>query len=398
VNPRHFTRDNWLALGVIALLLVILFAVTLSEQEEQMPPYSTISTEAEGVRALWLWAQELGYETNDARAFNFAGPPTTADLAFIIEPAANIGEAEWAQLDGWVESGGTLVIAGDGLNARLAFGRYDLDLAFGGFGDTAVLQLPVAATPPIAAPIDLQSFSHFAFSPEKVREDIIVHVAQNELPVLVSFPQGEGQIILSSSAYPFTNVGLQSTGNAQLMRNMLATAVDDGEIWFDDWHHGLRGTIDPGELSGPIDWLRFTAGGQALLFAALLLFIFILLSGRRFGRPIPLPTDLRRRGSLEYVNAIANLNQRARHSYPVQVQYHQQLKRTLGRRYRLDPDLPDEQYLAQLAQYKTELTQLGQLDIDNITILLGRLRQRDLSQADLLTLAQEAHDVMSKLK
>ena len=389
MNAKQLSRDNWLALGVVALLLLVLLGVALTEQEEAMPDYSTISTETRGARALWLWTQELGYDTVDARAFLFTGPPPEADVALILEPALRLGDADWLVLDEWVNNGGTLIVAGDELNTRLAFSRYGLNLTFFGLGGTAGVQLPSLAAPPIVEPLNLQAFSYFEPEADEVLDSMVVHVAQDDRPIIVSLAQGEGRLILSSTAYPFTNVGLRTAGNAQLVRNLLATAVPSGLIWFNDWHHGLRGAIDPGELSGPIDWLRFTSGGQAVLYTAVLLFVAILLSGRAFGRPVPLPSAIRRRAPLEYINAIANLNRRAGHSYPVQIQYHQQIKRTLGRRYRLDPNLPDDEYLHQLAAYDSNL------DLDQLTTLLVRLRQRDLSQADLLELAQESYSVLN---
>lgn len=387
MRRNQLSRDNWLALGLFALLALLLLGITLNEQEEQLPDYSTISTEGRGARALWLWAQELGYDTADARAFTFTGPPAEADVALILEPAMRLSEADWVRLEAWVAEGGTLVVAGDELNARLAFSRYDLGLNFFGLGGTAVVQIPTLAAPPIEEPLNLQAFSYFVPEQDGVLDRMVVHVAQDDRPVIVSLTQGEGRIILSSTAYPFTNVGLKTVGNAQLVRNLLATAVPTGLIWFNDWHHGLRGAIDPGELSGPLDWLRFTSGGQAVLYTAVLLFVALMLSGRAFGRPIPLPHNNRRRAPLEYINAIANLNRRAGHSYPIQLQYHQQLKRTLGRRYRLDPNLPDEEYVRQLASYDP------QLDLDQLAALLARLRQHDLNQTELLEVAQAVHEL-----
>ncbi|MCA9980075.1 MAG: DUF4350 domain-containing protein, partial [Anaerolineales bacterium] len=308
MTPRRFSRDNWLAIGVVALLLALLLAVTLAEQEESSPAFSTISTEADGARALWLWARELGYTTAEAHEFLFSGPSDEAEVAFLLEPAERLSEADWQLLDDWVAQGGTLILAGDELNTRLAVSRYDVSMALFGLGGTAGVQTPALAAPPITEPLNLQAFSYFEPVPEAVRTDLVVLVALDDRPIVVSLAQGEGRVILSSTAYPFSNAGLKTPGNAQLVRNLLATAVPEGEIWFDDWHHGVRGPIDPGELSGPIDWLRFTAGGQAVLYTAVLLFITVLLSGRRFGRPVPIPTDTRRRAPLEYISAIANLN------------------------------------------------------------------------------------------
>jgi hypothetical protein len=49
------------------------------------------------------------------------------------------------------------------------------------------------------------------------------------------------------------------------------------------------------------------------------------------------------------------LSRRAGHRESVLRQYHQDVKRQLGKRYRLDPSLPDADYVAALAGYQPGL-------------------------------------------
>jgi hypothetical protein len=163
--------------------------------------------------------------------------------------------------------------------------------------------------------------------------------------------------------------------------NIVSAAKRPGLVWFDEWHHGDR--PDQTELVGPVDWLRYTPAGHSMLYVSAVIFIAIILRGQRFGRPVPLPTDTGRRAPLEYITAIANLGRRARHRSAVLSQYHHWLKRGLGQRYRLNPTLPDQEYLAQLSRFNPNLDAAA---LDN---LLARLRQKQVSENELIHLAGE---------
>ena len=92
---------------------------------------------------------------------------------------------------------------------------------------------------------------------------------------------------------------------------------------------------------------------------------------------------MRRRAPLEYITAIANLKRRAGHRAAVLSHYRHRLKRSLGRRYRLDPTLSDEEYVSQLAKLNPNL--------DNIALrnLLTRLRRRPGNETEMIQLARE---------
>jgi hypothetical protein len=64
--------------------------------------------------------------------------------------------------------------------------------------------------------------------------------------------------------------------------------------------------------------------------------------------------------------------------------YHQQIKRKLGQRYRLDPNLDDRQYVDALAAYNPSL------DKENLLGLLQRLKNINISEAEMVHLAAEA--------
>ncbi|HEX2994953.1 MAG TPA: hypothetical protein VHP14_09015, partial [Anaerolineales bacterium] len=179
----------------------------------------------------------------------------------------------------------------------------------------------------------------------------------------------------------FSNEGLKKTGNPELVLNVLALARVKGTVWFDEWHHGVK---SGSEILGPGDFLRQTPIGHALLFVVFAVFVVLFIQGRGFGRPVPLPQEIRRRGAWEHVTGIANLSRRAAHRSAVMMQYHQQIKRKLGQRYRLDPGLDDKQYVDMLASYNPSIKK------DELLHLLKRLKRRDVGEAEMVHLAAEA--------
>ena len=64
--------------------------------------------------------------------------------------------------------------------------------------------------------------------------------------------------------------------------------------------------------------------------------------------------------------------------------YHQQVKRKLGQRYRLDPGMDDQEYVNALAGYNPAL------DKDELLSLLKRLKRKDIREVEMVSLAAEA--------
>ena len=132
------------------------------------------------------------------------------------------------------------------------------------------------------------------------------------------------------------------------------------------------------------NWLQRTPAGRAILFVAAVIFIGLVLRGRAFGRPVPLAKDISRRAPLEYISGIANLSRRAGHRTAVLQDYRDRLKRELGHRYRLNPTLPDVEFVARLAEYNPNL------DATALLKLLQRLSQPNVSESEMIELAAEA--------
>jgi hypothetical protein len=132
----------------------------------------------------------------------------------------------------------------------------------------------------------------------------VVHFASADKNILVEVPFGEGKIIYLSDPYTVSNAGISLLDNAQLAINLVA--AKSGVVAFDEYHQGYGGNNNA--------FLKFFEGTPvvAMFFQALILVGLVFYSqSRRFARPVPEP-EPDRLSKLEYVSAMAELQQRSR--------------------------------------------------------------------------------------
>lgn len=383
LNLRDVSRDVWLGLFFLGLLFVITYFSVRQElqQAQDAIPYLQTSYGPTGTRALSLWLEAQNYDVDDEIQQRFTISDRT-DIILMLEPSVAITDAEKEQLDEWVKRGGTLVIAGNSFGSRFILGQYNVEIEFELLPLTKFSQtnpLILSDQSPLSANINSYLQSD--------RDDWVVHVASGDKPIVASFAQEQGRVFVMSTAYPFSNSGLKEAGNAQFVDSLIRTAKGK-QVWFDDWHHGIRSSS--AYANGPGVWLRETAVGQSFLFIALLVFVWFVLQGRAFGRSVPLPQEVNRRTPLEYITAIANVNRRAGNRTAVMRDTYQRLKRYLGTRYRLSPALPDDEFIKQLHAYRPDLA------TQELKTLLDNLNRKPANEAQLVQTVAEAYEWMDK--
>jgi len=374
---RRLSRDARLGIGIFAILLLItIFAATRRQTVEEFPRLSTLSPAPDGALALKLWVDKLDYKINEDVLAAFV-PPEDASIILMLEPYFPT-ERELKSIDDWVEKGGTLILIGDQYGTFSAVDHYEFSFNYQQNNNgTLRIESPILLSPSSFSPSD----SRTRITLDSERDDYVVLVTNDGQPVLVSFDQGDGRVILGTITEVFTNAGLKNTGNPELVLNILALAKEKGTVWFDEWHHGEQSGE---QILGPEDFLRRTPIGHALLFIAFVVPIVFFMQGRGFGRPVPLPQEIKRRGAIEHVTGIANLSRRAALRSSVMLNYHQQIKRRLGQRYRLDPGMDDEEYVRKLSDYNPVIEKAELLN------LLKRLKRSDMGETEMVNLAVEA--------
>ncbi len=147
----------------------------------------------------------------------------------------------------------------------------------------------------------------------------VAHVAADGRVLLAEVPFGSGRIVFLSDPYIIANRGISLVDNAQLALNLVSNSP--GPIAFDEYHQGF---------GGDNKFLEFFAGTPviAIFLQCCLLAGFVFFSrSRRFARPTP-AIEPDRLSKLEYVSAMAQLQQRTR-SYDLAIE---NLYRDLRRR------------------------------------------------------------------
>lgn len=379
----RLSRDAWLGIGILmALVIVTVLAAIQQTRDETQVPYTSTSSQPNGTRALRLWLDELGYDSDASPSSTFT-PGREIKIIFMIQPSYSVTADEWRILDRWIEEGGTLILAGKNSVTDLAMAHFDFDVSALPVQAAEIAPaLPLLKSPLLESKVALKT----DFGIRTPREDFTPLMTAGARPVALTFRQEKGRVILSTTPEAFTNLGLKDEATARLILNLLAWTGGRGAVLFDEWHHGFRSA----DIVGPSQWLGSTPGGHAVLFGVFAVFIALLVQGRSFGRPVPLKHEIKRRGPMEHVTAIANLNRKAGHRSEVAKQYHRRLKRHLGQRYRLDPSTGDEEYVELLAGYNPAI------DREALLRLLKRLSQPAVNDAELLKLSAEAAKWMGK--
>lgn len=376
------SRDALLAIGILLALVIVTSLAAIQRTDENNIPYLSTSSEPNGTLALSLWLNELGYQTADAFTLSF-DPNAEIKIILVTQPVFAITANEWKLLDEWVDKGGTLVLAGTNAVTNEAMRHFDFNFSFlPRQAEEIYAALPLLKSPVLES--NVQHVTNIGIATS--RTDFTPLIAAQGKPIILTFRQGRGRVILSTAPGIFTNQELKNDTTAALVLNLLAFSGEKGTVLFDEWHRGFQSE----GVVGFSQWLQNTPGGHAILFAVFAVFLALIMQGRQFGRPMPLKHELRRRAPMEHVTAIANLNRKAGHRKEVARQYHHRLKRHLGQRYRLDPSMRDEEYVDALVGYNSSI------DKPELVRMLKRLSQTDIGEAELLKLSAEAAQWMSE--
>jgi hypothetical protein len=390
-------RDIVILIGLFVVLVVFtLLGPARSRNDSAISKPTTHSSAPEGALAMLRWLDDLGYDARRLEYTSFALDDEAAALV-MLNPTEPINQTQTDLVLDWVAQGGLLILAND-VPWFFGSGRMimqELEIGQSEYSDNfdQIERAPVAQ-PILTAPPLSDALVQTNYVLEVQRDDVAVVVnvpapdgepaepaagepaAEEEdattlRAVVVGIKHGRGYMYISSAAYPFTNAGLRDEANAALVLNMLRRVPPGGQVLFDEWHHGyfeppsLRSAI----LSNP--W------GQATVYALVVFALYLVFTGRRFGKPVPLREEIQRRSSAEYVWSMADLFQRSKKRDFILQHYYIAYKRRLARPYGINPRLDDAAFLAELKRY-------GEIDTERVRAMLARLRRKDVSEDELV--------------
>jgi hypothetical protein len=379
----RISRDLIIVVALFAVLIAftVVSAVRQAQQEQEMgsyAPYSTRSVLSNGTLALQKWLEAIGYQGRRIEGGSFA-LPAEARVLFVFPTQHGFSEDEVQPVLRWVERGNTLVVAQEGRfgdNDRLA-AQLKVRALPASYVVTATLEQPLNGVA-LNSPIRTQS----TWALELSRDDYVEYLANGSRPMLVSWAQGRGRIFVTSAPYLFTNDGLHQEADAALVLAILNDAPRGSMAALDEFH-----VTSPKRQGGCAESLQSlvycSPWGWAILFGIVVCFAWLAVNGQRFGRIMPLPQDIARRSPAEYVYSTAQLFRRAGKRRMVLNHYHRELKRSLGRPFRINADLPDEEFMNELARFR-------EVDRAELSRVLRALSRSDTSERALVRLADEA--------
>ena len=174
----------------------------------------------------------------------------------------------------------------------------------------------------------------------------VVHAVGNVRNMLVDIPYGAGVIVLLSDPFVVSNAGIGLVDNAQLVINVLSSG--GGLIAFDEFHQGYGANQN--------QFFAYFSGTPVIAIfgqVALIIFLGMLSRSRRFARPV-LEPEPDRRTKLEYVGAMAELQQRTR-AYDLAIEnIFGDFRRRVSNLFGVEGELRNRRHLSKLIAERTK--------------------------------------------
>jgi hypothetical protein len=285
-----------MALLSICVVALLIGALRLATQRAPLPTGSSYSAQPDGAMALYAWAEAVGGRSRRLQDLVLDDSPTTL---VVLQPETPIDSTARDAFDAVARRGGTLVLAGDSL-PWLLYAR-----------SLGVTVEPIAASASSASTPDGLSVAFVARYRVRAAtsQPLLVRADGDVLGLQMAYKQGS--LVVVASPEPLTNAALGQDQTARFVYREIVSSSASRTLAFDEVHHSFA----PPAAGGPmtINQLLFdTPPGRAVIYAALLTFVYLALSGRRLGPPLPgVPATETRRTMYEHVQMLASLYRRA---------------------------------------------------------------------------------------
>lgn len=301
-------RATWLLMGGLGIVLFLaaygLVALETSQADRQSAQRrTTYSAAAGGYKALYLWLQSLDIPVGRWEQ-TFKNLPEDGSVLVLVDPELGPETGEMDALKEWVSGGRTLVLIASRPNPFLKSMEFALVPVFGMHKKVAqkanLLFQPGSYTQGIHI---LESEGHADLTSQHPETVVLIRSKWGGL--LAVRAEGSGRVICLSDPNLLSNQSLRDGDHARLALNLLLAHRGGGSLLVDEYHHGY------GRVTSVLEHLLHSRALVPALQGILLLFVLWAARGRRFGLPRPLIQE-KRRSSLEYVKAMAQLFQRGR--------------------------------------------------------------------------------------
>jgi hypothetical protein len=347
---RRRVDPLYLASAALAIITVIVLIATTTGPAATTTRSGSINDDgAGGATAVRRYLEAMGARTSVIQGDTFdAGG---ANVILLLGASELVTDADTARIQAFVRAGGTAIVATDsGLLERSLLSAFNvrvsgiarpgaLALTGGAFVDPPASQMQIDRGVSLGAPAEAD-----------------VLATDGQAPVIVSVSQGRGLFIAVGSLWPFLGSGIGDAQNGRAILTLARAALGQGIVAFDEYHHGAHPSADVLVL------VEQTWPGRALVFIAVLTLLYLFLSGRRLGPPLPLEVRPAR-SSLEYIRGFAGLVRRSGRGEIARRRLRADLQHGLARSLGLDPATPFDRVLATIGAHdRTRAAQARALD------------------------------------
>jgi hypothetical protein len=331
INPLY------LAALLLAIATVVFAFATVGTAPASSGRTGSVYEDA-GAGALRRYLEAMGVRTTTLQGERFAPDVSTASVLFILGATEAITPTDAENVKKFVSAGGTAVVATDvGIFERPLLDAFGLSITGLALPGTHPLSSAVFTDPPARA-LAVDRAGSLSLGPRA-----LAIASDGRTTIAAAVREGRGTFYIVASLGPFLASGLGQADNARVALAFAHDAVaQGGTVAFDEYHHGFHPSADVLVL------MQTTWPGRALVFAVVAGFLYLVLSGRRLGPPIPL--DPRpARSSLEYIRGFAGLVRRSGRGEIARRRLRRDLRGGLARALGLDPGMDFERVLATLA-------------------------------------------------
>ncbi len=330
-------RSSMTLLAIAMLATVIGFLRVITEPTP-LPVGSSYSAQPDGALALYSWLSDLGAQP---LRFSEAAIPASVGSVLIVQPVTAVSAQ---QMEHFADRGGTIVLAGDSLPWLLSARGLGITVE-PGQRSAEPAQTPDGLHVPVSSRYRLQA---------DAAEPLLVE--PNGDWAALRMPYRQGTLVVLSSPEPLTNAGLSDPDTARFVyRDLVSPMLAAGQnVAVSEVSRTPGGGVGAPSAPSLNELLFATAPGRAVIYAAVLVFVFLLLTGRRLGPPVvPRSAAQSQRTMYEHVQMLADLYRRAG-QFAV-------LRESLARHY--SPENPTT--AARIATARTEPELLAALPIDD---------------------------------
>jgi hypothetical protein len=383
-------REVMLILALFGvLILFVVYGPSSSTTDAAGERGSARSSGDDGALALQRWFNAMGYRAVNFEYQDWQLPDEAAVLLILQTVSEPIQDEEAEEILRWVRQGGTLISVDERPGRLLAPNRLWQALQVTAtISNPDVVEPAERATPaqPLLISPAVESVPVNTVGGLVTEDPAFVTLLRTRFgPTLIGRQEGRGYIYLGVSLYPFTNAGLREPGSGALVLNLLNRAPEGATILFDEYHHGFTSSVAAAPPT-----LRDIAlsqwWGWAGLYSVLVVALYLVLTGRRFGSPVPRRQEIARRSSAEYVQSLADLLRRGRKQAPVAQHYHSTLKRRLARPFGFVPPPDDDAFVRALQDAGGATEEQA----ESLRRLLRALSRPDIDDAELMLLVRRA--------